>query len=324
MGIKERLAQLIQQSRAAFKPFLSSVSEKEMNDLHRAAMFHKCHNICKTQGISKPTEEQVHNFFKEVDSLNAKKLKMFVNDEITRQMTELFKNLAKCPNENSLANQTKKHSYTNNISASDNYCKTLVDTVGFACEIRKSNIPSAGDGVFIITKNNQDIMPGTLLCLYPGLVHLREHFKDEKYGLSLLPDDDLMIMSRADDSLIDGRTTLNVTYNPYAVGHKINHGTNYEHETINVMQLSYDFRYNLIGNDSFPEELRESIPNSYAKRPSFGGQIELYGVIMKSVVFIASRYIRSGDELLMDYRLNPKNVEHHPKWYRFSLNTDIK
>jgi len=79
-------------------------------------------------------------------------------------------------------------------------------------------------------------------------------------------------------------------------------------------QVSYDFPGDLFSKTEMEEELRELIPNQYAKPPSFLGKLETLGIMMKGVAMISSRPIKNEDEILMDYKLNPdsKNL---PSWY---------
>lgn len=78
--------------------------------------------------------------------------------------------------------------------------------------------------------------------------------------------------------------------------------------------MSFDFPADIFERHSFPQELRQFIPNRYAKPPSFLGKLELHGCLMKTVVFVSSRPLESGDEILMDYKLNPDSNA-LPEWY---------
>ena len=53
----------------------------------------------------------------------------------------------------------------------------------------------------------------------------------------------------------------------------------------------------------------------YAKEPTIAGRLELFGCYMKGVVMVACKHINNGDELLMDYKLNP-DARDLPTWYR--------
>lgn len=73
--------------------------------------------------------------------------------------------------------------------------ESLKNAVGFQLDIKQSTIPNAGRGVFMNT-SKELICPGTLVALYPGTVHLKEHMRSQKDLDKLLPDDDFMIMFR--------------------------------------------------------------------------------------------------------------------------------
>lgn len=104
----------------------------------------------------------------------------------------------------------------------------------------------------------------------------------------------------------------------------------------------FDFPGDPWGIDVFPEHLQTYIPNLYAKKPTLIGtpdrldqrvayiiccvrpvaQRYFYFILlvdgfrsalMRTVVLVASKPIAPGDELLMDYRLNPA-IE-APSWY---------
>lgn len=195
-------------------------------------------------------------------------------------------------------------------------------------EVKASNIPEAGQGVFARisstdsnTKNdsklintNGKLLPGTVVALYPGLIHLKEHLRDRTYFQSILPDPNMLLMARPDQNIIDGRTVDKVPSNRLAQAHMTNHcGTG---RPPNVLQVSYDFPAGLVlAKDAFPLHLRHLIPNDYAKPPSAMGKLEGATSLMRGLVLIACRPIADGDELLMDYRLNP-DANDLPEWYR--------
>ncbi len=82
-----------------------------------------------------------------------------------------------------------------------------------------------------------------------------------------------------------------------------------------IFQISYDFPEDIWGRHSFPKELRKYIPNRYAKPPSLLGKIAASATTcMPTVALVSSQHISNGDELLMDYRLNPASEE-LPEWY---------
>lgn len=91
----------------------------------------------------------------------------------------------------------------------------------FSIATGESSIPGAGQGVFI--ESNQDIVPGTVVALYPGRVYQKFELLDDNLVQSLMPDDNFMLMLRRDDNLIDPRNLDGVPFNPFAFGHFINH-----------------------------------------------------------------------------------------------------
>ena len=81
-----------------------------------------------------------------------------------------------------------------------------------------------------------------------------------------------------------------------------------------LSQLSFDFPGDAIIDQGFPVHLRKYIPNQYIQPISFSGQLETYSIYMKAVVFISLQFIEHDDEILMDYRLDPKSNT-LPSWY---------
>lgn len=188
----------------------------------------------------------------------------------------------------------------------------LLEEVGYCVETKPSLIAGAGDGAFLSTKTG--IPPGTVVSLYPGLVHLKEFLRNDGYFSSILPDPDFMLMARIDEALIDGRSADKVPYNPYAVGHKINHcGSD---KKPNVMQVSFDYANDFLVGDKFPQHLRRYVPNAFARTPTLIGKLSIGPTtFMPGVVLVSTRHLSDGDELLMDYRLDPDSSA-LPAWYR--------
>lgn len=90
----------------------------------------------------------------------------------------------------------------------------------------------------------------------------------------------------------------------------VNHPPRFEEP--NVLQLQYDFPGDPWRIDEFPSHLQPYIPNLYAKKPTLLGTPDR-SALMRSAVLIASKPLSPGDELLMDYRLNPEMEA--PAWY---------
>lgn len=293
----ERIRSIYQTSkivRTILKPFLQP-NVQENVDLYRAGLALKCHNFCLQKNGGSPDEADVKKFYEEVDSYDQHTLKEFVQAELNKQVVDLFTKI-------------------NGVVADDSNTIEKTNRPNFSLECRKSTLTNAGEGVFLQTSMKQDIPPGTVVAFHPGLVHLKEHLSDPSYLQSLLPDPDLMLMCRLDQTIVDSRhLTEDMRLNPYALGHKVNHCG--KDKKPNVFQVSFDFPEDIYGVHAFPQQLRKYIPNQYAKPPSLLGKIAASTTTcMPSVLLISAQYINSGEELVMDYRLNPNSTD-LPEWY---------
>lgn len=172
----------------------------------------KCHEFYATKGSEVLlTPDDVDEFYDSVGMMNENDLTKYIHEEISKQMVGLFTSL-----------------------------KDEKPTLPFSVHCKQSNLKNAGDGLFV--KTSKTIMPGALICLYPGLVHLKEHIKDKKYFESLLPDPEYMLMVRNDQSIIDGRTAHLTKANPYAFGQKINHcGSKMNPNVLQVVRYTMAF-----------------------------------------------------------------------------------
>lgn len=202
------------------------------------------------------------------------------------------------------------------------------------------------------------IAPGTLVCLYPGLIYDRADLRRVPFGRSM--EADLHIISRPDGAIIDGfisgdsnwaeetqrarqqlLTGLAATATPagslddyplaafaehaFAVGHLVNHGRP------NVMKVAIDFDLRRLSTDDV-RQLSPFIPNRRKSfRPSLlyesilGGsttgaapdrgsaRLDDAAVVVKMIGLVATRFIDHGEELFMNYRLNPRLAR--PQWY---------
>ena len=81
--------------------------------------------------------------------------------------------------------------------------------------------------------------------------------------------------------------------------------------------MGYDFQDDVLGRKSrsFPNHLRHLIPNIYANKPSLLTRMGNLGHSMKGLVFMATRPIKNGDELLFDYRFVNSPALPWPEWY---------
>lgn len=157
----------------------------------RAAVLLDCYEHCMKHDISQPLPEDVEKFRSEHAAMTKTYLAPYVEKGIRAQLVKMFEAIS---------------------SNSDH---------SFSLSVAPSSIPEAGKGVFVET--SRDIVPGTVVALYPGRVYQRFELFDDNFVQSLMPDENFMLMLRRDDNLIDPRNLEGVPSNPYAVGQFINH-----------------------------------------------------------------------------------------------------
>jgi len=301
--------------RKVLNPFIGppSLTEKRaLEDYQKAALLCKCYDWYLHQQSKdiKPTQNDVDKFCIEVDNLTEKSfynVRDYVQKSLHDQVINMFQNI-------DIYNESIEKVI---MSRKGNSHVSLLSTVGFELESKKSNIPNVGNGVFI---KQGIVLPGTVLAFVPGYVHLTEYASKRQYLDTLLPDNDQMLMGRYDGIVIDSRQANNVSYNPYALAHLVNHvPLNIDKNSKpNVLQLPFDFQSDPLDiSDFFPHELRKYIPNTYAKPPTFLGTFDR-SACMQTVVLLAARHIKQGEELYMDYRLRTENAkpDQIPSWYR--------
>lgn len=173
----------------------------------------------------------VEEFHQSIEDMEHSQVRRFVQGEINKQVITLFNDLF---DEDAKSNPK----LSNTISIDDESHERDVkdsERVRFTVDVKPSSIDGAEEGVFVDTP--QTLIPGTVICLYPGLVHLKEYLKTPEYFRSILPDPNFLLMARTDQSLIDGRTANLVPHNPFAVAHKINHCGDLNRP--NVMQVIF-------------------------------------------------------------------------------------
>lgn len=102
-------------------------------------------------------------------------------------------------------------------------------------------------------------------------MHLPENLQHQDYVEALLPDDNFLMMGRADGCVIDGRTRDQLPSSPLTLAHAVNHPP--EGRAANVLQAAYDYPSKCTGGAGglfaagskdalyFPEHLRPFIPN---------------------------------------------------------------
>jgi hypothetical protein len=258
--------------------------------------------MSKTRPVSDFTESLINTVSEEVEAVSLYDWDHFNASKISEQMRELFKHI------DYLAKQSEPSSTNQENSNS---------SIGYSIHVDESRITNAGKGVFLRARSS--IPPGTVLALYPGIVHISSNFRNVYYEKQLLPDPDLMLMSRVDGCVIDARTADQVPRNPYAIAQYINHCGQ---QRPNVIQVTYDFPDNSVSSNRFPPANRKYIPNVYAKFPAEYRR-EVSNCYMKSIAIISSQIIDDGEELLLDYKLD-LNSENLPEWYVAYDRTDSR
>ena len=291
-------------------------------DVYRASLLLKCHEWCQERGgNAEPTQKEVDVFYEEVLKMEPEDKADYNHGQINKQIIDMFSRIRvemdqEDPSSNYYEIGDDADDHMDGIGEGKlNITKkgSLKESLGFDLVRKQSNIPTSGDGVFIRCQENRTIPAGTVLGMFPGLVHLQEFTSQKDYVVKkLLPDSDLMLMARFDGHIIDGRTANECAPNPYGLAHLVNHVPT--GSMPNVLQYPYDFPADPLGLIEFPKRLRKYIPNAYAKKPTIFGTIDR-SAFMHGVVLLAARPFEGVEELLMDYRLNPAAGE-LPEWYQ--------
>ena len=199
--------------------------------ISRLAVALKCYRHCSDKEVERLTPELVEEFHMAVDNMEDAAVRKFVQTEINKQVIDMFDGLAEA--------DKLRASATPRNSNNDTHSVPVSTRTNFSLAVKPSPFSNAGDGVFLnrtTSHAQKQVIPGTVVCLYPGLVHLKEYLKEMSYFRSILPDPNYMLMARTDQSLIDGRTANLSPQNPFAVAHKINHCGDINRP--NVLQVS--------------------------------------------------------------------------------------
>jgi len=299
-------------------PFLSSFFKENPRaarlelDVYACATFLKCYAWQTENRADTIKKDTVLSFVADLEKLNAKTRENYVQKEITRQILGLFQQIdrANSIDEKSRDNDDDALERMSNLifgkEVKDYEEKSLLD---FTLSVKPSSIPNAGDGLFI--KNlgpRQYISAGSVIAIFPGVVHLKEYTRNQKYVSALFPDPDFQLTLTAGGHVIDSRQLDKIPYNPIALAHKVNHVP--EGKTPNAIAISYGFSTFRTGEDGFPYRFRKYIPNIYAKQPFATDRSQ----IMRTKVLVTSRPISDGEEIFMDYRLNVDTMK-YPFWY---------
>ena len=125
--------------------------------------------------------EDVAKFSNEVDKMDHRTLSTFVHEEINKQLETMFTAL-EAFEEKGLTDSLQ----TGSKVALDKEKDYLLSQGRHVLHCKPSSIAGAGDGLFIkLPIAGSSIPPGGVVCLYPGLVHVKEYLKDSQYFATL-------------------------------------------------------------------------------------------------------------------------------------------
>lgn len=115
-------------------------------------------------------------------------LKKRLNQAICEQIEEMFENIhtvvEELGNDNPSMTQETYH---------QELLSRLIEKNRFVLESRKSTIPQAGLGLFTL---GSVVYPGSVVGIFPGLVHLPQYLTNEYVDAELLPDPQFFLMGR--------------------------------------------------------------------------------------------------------------------------------
>eukprot|EP01033_Poteriospumella_lacustris_P016452 gene16451-11764_t len=187
-------------------------------EMRRAGLALKQYEYCAKKRISDYPVEHLSRLIEEVDVAEEGSLQIFVEGEITRQLIHMFRCI--------------RHDYQSQKNSS--IAKSAKFEMPFTLEVKPSKLHEAGDGVFVKVLSSAlapptgapaserpYLRPGTVVALYPGLVHLKEHLNENSYLRTLLPDPDYMddLQRRVRDSSIVNHHSL-MPSGPFVRGNK--------------------------------------------------------------------------------------------------------
>lgn len=263
----------------------------------RATQVLKQYEYCSRARLSSLPTELIDEINEEAEQLEESSMDEFIQLEVTRQLVHMFRSVQQIQTPDSRSSFQRR--------------------MDFELKVGPSSIPEAGDGLFIKTtpeNPRKSVLAGTVVAMYPGLVHLKEYLNEKSYLRLLNVDPHYLLQTRMDQVIIDARSLDKLPQHPYGLGHKINHcGAD---RAPNVLQVSYNFPDGDTKEKNFPEDLREMIPNRFARAPTEKSVVDIGAACVNGLVMVALRPIEDGEELLVDYRLNPKHKSSWPSWYQ--------
>ncbi len=142
-------------------------------NIYKTSLLLKCYQHEKLNNEA-PTKDNILTFCDQLDTFSHGNLKDFIQTECNSQILHLFSRIHEY-------HEYYHEDYTQTIANSTELRKHI----GYATYLDHSKLPDAGTGVFV----NGDVCAGTIVALFPGLVHLREYTGKSNYvEKNLLPD----------------------------------------------------------------------------------------------------------------------------------------
>jgi len=244
---------------------------------------------------------QLMKDFDDVVPDDVEEVKLLIQKRITKQVERLFQSL-----------EAQRGKYCDNIA----HMHTQANNISFRLIVKPSIIPESGNGLHL----EGEVPPGTVVALYKGTVFSSEDMMLVNTLYPQLFTQNDYIISRSDGILLDGKDSdpskrifelcmdkeISAKNNPrkerisndFATAQYINHS-----KTANVIPIDYNFP------SDFPSCLCKYIPNVQFLSHSLDNNVLIRGMVMLSLRQI------NNEELLLDYRYNPKNLK-IPNWYK--------
>jgi len=204
------------------------------------------------------------------------------------------------------ADARKIHSSREDAEQESLWRDRVLSSRGWYLEQRASSMgPEAGDGVFVVGS----VPVGSVVSLYAGIAYRNTHEFLQVYDPNVGSE---YLMARWDGGVIDGASGTGADtperrdIEIFAAGQIINHPNTEEEPNVYAAQ----FRY--------PEQVSTAdaayLPNRYLHETSQSWLPQLTTLRgVPGIAMVAARPLEDGEELLLNYRLNPKNSL--PDWY---------
>ena len=195
-----------------------------------------------------PTDSELENFQNEVSEMDRKSQSIYAKSLIQDQIIHLFQNFEKNSKNDYEAEARIEQEKSDAVHIAKK--RLLITNFEFSVKTQKSLLPNAGNGVFVsinvrgeyedrdndvntdpncqnISNNNNKIdaiiVPGTVVAFFPGLVYTKADLRRSGAVDNLFPDNNLMLMSRYDGTIIDSRKANQTPSNPFSLAHRVNH-----------------------------------------------------------------------------------------------------